>query len=471
METTPPVKDKDSPMLSHSSIGSSSELSRGGSSVKDEHEVTSETLRMNSKTDVEVTVLTTPSAAPDFPEGGLRAWLTVLGGTMTTFCTFGVVQSFGVYQDYYSRNSLSERSASEISLIGSLQVFFVFAIGLPAGRLFDAGYFHHCLLSGSAIYIFSIFMLSLVQPHHYYQNILAQGVGMGLGMGLIFIPSLTVTSHYFRVKRSIAMGFVIAGSSIGGVVYPILLNNIFAKASGFQWGVRAVAFMDLTFLVIANSIMRTRLPPKKAQEQDGRSAVKSVLTDVPFIIYAVGSFLLFWGVFVPFFYLQLYAALHGVNPIFTKYSITVMNAASVFGRTVPNFAADYFGPLNVLIPSGIISAGLIFGMFGATSVAGVTAFAVFYGFFSGGLVSLVAPAVGSFVTQRDLSDLGMRIGILSFSLAFALLTGNPLAGALLTSHHLWHRPLIFAAISVFCGALCHIFVWKSITKRRGSTKI
>lgn len=54
---------------------------------------------------------------------------------------------------------------------------------------------------------------------------------------------------------------------------------------------RAVAFMDLTFLVIANSIMRTRLPPKKVQGQDGRSAVKSVLTDVPFIIYAVGSFL------------------------------------------------------------------------------------------------------------------------------------------------------------------------------------
>ena len=80
-----------------------------------------------------------------------------------------------------------------------------------------------------------------------------------------------------------------------------------------------------------------------------------------------------------------------------------MNAASVFGRTVPNFAADYFGPVNgrsprgcavrdcdsdigalVLIPSGIVSAGLIFAMFGATSVAGVTAFAVFYGFFSGG---------------------------------------------------------------------------------------
>jgi hypothetical protein len=38
----------------------------------------------------------------------------------------------------------------------------------------------------------------------------------------------------------------------------------------------------------------------------------------------------------------------------------------------------------VLIISSVFSAALIFAMFGATSVAGVAAFAVFYGFFSGG---------------------------------------------------------------------------------------
>ncbi|PPQ88170.1 hypothetical protein CVT25_005135 [Psilocybe cyanescens] len=408
--------------------------------------------------------------APSFPEGGLRAWLTVIGGTMVTFCTFGVVQSFGVYQDYYSRTSLSERSSSEISLIGSMQVFLVFAIGLPAGRLFDAGYFHHCLLTGSVIYIFSIFVLSIAEPHHYYQNLLSQGVGMGLGMGMMFLPSLTITSHYFRVKRSMAMGIVIAGSSLGGVVYPVLLNNIFQRSSGFQWGVRGVAFMDLGFLIIANSIMRTRLPPKKAQDGSG-ATFKKVLSDIPFLIYILGSFLVFWGIFVPFFYLQLYAATHGVNATFTNYSITVMNAASVFGRTIPNFMGDIYGPLNIMIPSAVITAGLIFGMFGATSVAGVTVFGLFYGFFSGGLVSLVAPGVASFVTQRDLSDLGIRIGMVSFSLSFALLTGNPIAGALLTSHRHWPRPLIFAAAVVFMGAGCFIAVWKPVTRRRGHKKV
>jgi len=409
--------------------------------------------------------------APTFPEGGLRAWCTVIGGAMVTFCTFGVVQSFGVYQDYYTRVAMPERSPSEVSLIGSIQVFFVFAVGLPAGRLFDAGYFRHCLSVGSVIYIFSVFMLSLAEPHHYYQYLLSQGVGMGLGMGAMFLPSLTITSHYFRTRRSVAMGFVIAGSSFGAVVYPILLNNVFAKAPGFKWGVRAVAFLDLGLLVIANCMMRTRLPPKRSTGDGSGASFKGVLRDIPFLVYALGSFLIFWGVFVPFFYLQLYAAVHGVDPVIVKYSITIMNASSIFGRTVPNFIADRVGPLNVMIPSAVISAGLIFAMFGASTAGGVTAFAVFYGFFSGSLVSIVAPAVGSFVTSRDLSDLGIRIGILSFVLAFALLTGNPIAGALLTPHHIWDRPLIFAAISVLLGGVCFAMIWETVTKRKGSRKV
>ncbi|KAF8066742.1 major facilitator superfamily domain-containing protein [Lyophyllum atratum] len=387
---------------------------------------------------------------------------------MVSFCTFGVVQSFGVYQDYYTRHSLTEHTPSSISWIGSVQVFFVFAIGLPAGRLFDAGYFHHCLLGGSLLYIFSIFMLSLVEPHHYYQNFLAQGVGMGIGMGLMFLPSLTITSHYFRARRSLAMGVVISGSSLGGCLYPILLNNVFARTSGFGMGVRSVGFMDLGLLIIANLIMRTRLPPKR-RGNEGGSVLKEVVTDRPYLLFVLGSFLIFWGVFVPFFYLQLYAALHGVSPAFVKYSITVMNASSILGRTIPNCLADFYGPLNIMIPSAFITAGLVFAMFGASSVAGAVVFGSFYGFFSGGVISVVTPAAGCFVTRKDYSDLGIRIGLLSFSLAFALLTGNPIAGALLSPpEYKWHQPLIFAAVVIFAGAACHTISRRTVVKRKGT---
>ena len=50
--------------------------------------------------------------------------------------------------------------------------------------------------------------------------------------------------------------------------------------------------MDLGLLAIANSIMRTRLPPKQ-RVADGGATFRSVLKDVPFLIYALGTFLVF----------------------------------------------------------------------------------------------------------------------------------------------------------------------------------
>ncbi|KAG6911040.1 hypothetical protein DXG01_005456 [Tephrocybe rancida] len=61
-------------------------------------------------------------------------------------------------------------------------------------------------------------------------------------------------------------------------------------ASGFGMGVRAVAFMDLGLLILANLIMRARLPPKR-RGNEGGSVLKEVITDVPYLLFVLGSFL------------------------------------------------------------------------------------------------------------------------------------------------------------------------------------
>ncbi|TFK24106.1 MFS general substrate transporter [Coprinopsis marcescibilis] len=400
----------------------------------------------------------TRGSPDDFREGGLQGWLSIAGGTLVSFCTFGVVQSFGVYQDYYTRVTLNQNSPSEVSWIGSVQVFLLFALGLPANRLLENGYFHHCMIVGTVIYAISVFMLSLAQPHQYYQHFLAQGVGLGTGMGLMFLPCFTMTSHYFRQKRSLAMGIVVAGSSVGACLYPVILNNLFEHQS-FAWGIRAVGILDVGLLLVANLIMKPRLAIRKVgNESTPPASFKEVIRDSQFVVFAIGTFF-------------LYAALHSVDAQFLKYSITIMNASSIFGRILPNVVADFYGPLNILIASSGVCGALMFALFGATNVAGVAGFGIVYGFFSGGVVSLTTPAVASFITHADLSDLGIRIGALSFVLAFALLTGNPIAGALLTSEHHWQRPLIFAAVVAFAGTACYLFIWKSVSVRRNSKRI
>lgn len=61
----------------------------------------------------------------DFPEGGLKAYLTVLGAFMALACTFGQLSAFGTFQAWYASHQLHHLPASTISWIGSLQ-FWVF---------------------------------------------------------------------------------------------------------------------------------------------------------------------------------------------------------------------------------------------------------------------------------------------------------------------------------------------------------
>lgn len=60
----------------------------------------------------------------EIPDGGTTAWLVVFGTWCTSFCSFGWINSVGVFQDYYQRHLLSDYSSSTIAWIPSLQIFF-----------------------------------------------------------------------------------------------------------------------------------------------------------------------------------------------------------------------------------------------------------------------------------------------------------------------------------------------------------
>ncbi|KAJ6501019.1 MFS general substrate transporter [Mycena vitilis] len=379
-----------------------------------------------------------------FPEGGRDAWLTVAGGAMVTFCTFGAIQSFGVYQDYYTRIFLSEHPASDISWIGSVQIFFLFSVGIISGRLFDQGYFRQLLAGGSILYLVSSFLLSLAKPHHYYQNFLAQAIGMGIGMGIIFLPCLSIAAHYFKRRRAVAIGAVLSGSSIGAVIYPIMINRLFVS-KGFAWGVRAVSFLDLGLLFTANLIMKTRLPPRPSAVN-----MRIILKDIPFWICLIGEAVTFWGLFVPIFYIQLYAVEHNASKTLQTNAVSILNAAGFFGRTLPMVFSDMWGPFPVILPLTFISGIMAFAFLGAKSDAGIIVFAILYGFFSGGFISLSVPTSASF--SRSVGEIGSRVGMMSVVCSFTLLTGNPISGALLhPPRDTWIQPIIFSGVTIFAG--------------------
>ncbi|KDQ54083.1 hypothetical protein JAAARDRAFT_38694 [Jaapia argillacea MUCL 33604] len=415
----------------------------------------------------DVQVETTPhSAVNDPPDGGWRAWLTIAGAWMIQFSTFGHVSAFGVYQAFYTRDFLSYKSASEISWIGSVQLFLLYAPGVLVGRAFDAGYFHHTNAIGSVIYVFSMFMHSLVKPHQYYQVFLAQGLGVGLGQGILFLPSLSIVSHHFKNRRALATGIVVTGASVGGIVFPIMLNRLFAHGDGgFVLGVQVSAACVTGLLVVANLIMRVGKGRGRSAGGRGMGAkgggpagsnglpvdLKGIIRDWAYVSSICGAFLTNIGLFFPFFYMQLFAEQHGVNENLSFYSLAILNGGSILGRLVPPFLADRVGVYNMILPCMLISSTMVFAIFGAGSVGGLIGVGGVFGFFSGAYVSLIPSLL--VMMSRHMGELGVRMGIAFTIVGLAMLIGTPIEGALLgtNTEYSWWRGITFSGVCISMG--------------------
>lgn len=157
-------------------------------------------------------------------------------------------------------------------------------------------------------------MLSLAKPHNYYQVFLSQGLGVGLGMGLLYVPSVSIILHYFKRKRAMVVGIASQGGSIGAIVQTIGLNHLFNGRVGFAWGVRIYGFIMLVMAIASNILIKPRLPPRKLRTDNiPPPNVKKVVTNVPYLVAILGANCVLFGIYFSYFYVQLFSILHGIS--------------------------------------------------------------------------------------------------------------------------------------------------------------
>ncbi|KAK8058901.1 riboflavin transporter MCH5 [Apiospora phragmitis] len=215
----------------------------------------------------------TTATVSGFPEGGREAWLVIFGAWCTLFCTFGLITCIGVFLDCYTKGPLASYSPSA-SVVSSF------------------------------------------------------------GSGAIFTASLTSTTSWFFQKRASVSGIVNSGSSLGGVVLPIMMSRLF-KSIGFGWTIRAVGFIFLGLCAISCATVKTRLPPTLKPV----SVVDYVrhLKDPRLVFTILGGFLFFWGMFLPLSYIIIYAQENGIPLPFAYYKCLQLRGptgARVLGRPV-----------------------------------------------------------------------------------------------------------------------------------------
>lgn len=356
----------------------------------------------------------------------------------------GIINTWGAYQTYYEQHLLSHMSSSDIAWIGSLQSFLLMLFGVVTGPLFDAGYFRWLLTFGNVMLPLGLMMVSISTK--FWHMILAQGVVIGLASGCLFVPSVAILPQYFQKRRGLANGFAAAGSSIGGVVYPIMFTQLQQRV-GFPWASRALGFLSLGTITFSQTLMRQRFAPKEKRKLIQLNAFK----EPAFVMFCISMFLGFLGFYNFLFYVQSYAIDTGITgATLGFYLLSMLNAGSTVGRILPNFFADHIGPLNVLVPAATATAILAFAWIGVHNVPGIIVLAVLYGLCSGGFVSL-PPVVMAYMT-KDVRELGTRLGMVFAVTSVGLLVGTPIGGAILNSSGSYLGVQLFAACCLIASA-------------------
>jgi MFS family permease len=273
--------------------------------------------------------------------------------------------------------------------------------------------------------------------------------------------------------RGYATGVACTGGSVGGVIFPLMLEALLPR--GWAWATRIQGFVFLVLLTIANLLIRVRLKP----------TVNATLISLPnprlfkqtdFLMVTVAAFFLEWGLFVPVTYLTSYCVDSGAFSSSIAYQIiAIYNGTSTIGRWVSGWLADKLGVYNVMIimvffcsslslglwlPAAIFShknasntqdldrAGLVYGL--------TITYAVLMGIASGSNISLAPVCVSKLCNTRQY---GEYYGMCYAVVGMGTLVSVPIAGAIIGSNRLYW------AGALFCGSCYALALISLITVR------
>ncbi|KAG9189589.1 hypothetical protein G6011_06457 [Alternaria panax] len=357
-------------------------------------------------------------------EGDRTAWFTVAGSILIYYASFGVMNSFGFFQNYYSSDFLKQTPPSTIAFIGTLQMALMNLLAALSGALCD----RYGVKAGAGTTL-ALVMLSFIHSGQFWLVLMTQGLLMGLTIAFGVQPALTVVGQHFKERRALAMGLVSTGSALGGIGFPLMFDQLLPKV-GFANSLRLAAVKIAVCYSIALCISTSK--PSGKPERKGIASLIDFrgFLDKSYAVLCIGTWFAILGLWVPAYYLKSYAnAVYAGNTV-SKYFLCMLNGSSIVGATFGGFLGDRIGRLNLLWPITFISGCLcLFLWLFSNSMATLILFVCVYGFCTSSVTALPPSVIGQ-ITPDD--KLGARIGAFYSIIAIASLIGTPIGGALIT---------------------------------------
>jgi MFS family permease len=402
-----------------------------------------------------------------------------------------VLFAFGVYQALFETmitdpgSPFAGSSSAEIGLIGGLATG-VLKIGAPLTVAWTKHFGpKRIIFSGGLLFGLGSVLASFGTSTWHFQ--LSQGLLMGIGSCLSFMPSITVTPTWFGKHRGSAMGIVSAGTGIGGLVFaPITTACV--QALGFRNSLRLTGGASAALICTA-ALFLSEPPAVRALRRENSVSGFLGLFKIPlptwklarqprFLAQFAGGALQNAAYYTPVVYLATFAETLDYSATEGANLIAVSNACNAVGKIVVGVLADRLGRFNALFATCLLSTATTFGLWIPSAAIGTKAIytsrallisnVITYGLFASAYQSLFPATMGELFSLEQLPNVN---GLMYMIQGLAGLAGTPLAGLLTNESNDNKQAGDFVNMAILVGTLLSGATLLSLSSRHEAHKM
>ncbi|KAI0788899.1 major facilitator superfamily domain-containing protein [Abortiporus biennis] len=365
---------------------------------------------------------------------GWRAWSFCLAAFTLETLVWGFSYSYGVFQNYYTTHPPFENaSPTRLAAVGPTALAIQFAEGIILSFFHSRypDYVKKTMWFGLGLCSLCLVLSSFVSQVPLL--ILLQGVGLGIGGGMLYWPVISLVSDWFVERRGLAGGIIFAGSGAGGFLFPFIANALLDRV-GFRWTLRIWAALQTVLGGGALLAVQPRVPLPRFGHGQRRPPI--IPPRVQFVKRPV-----FWAYSttnllqaMSYFPVSLYIAVFTTSissPLSATVVLSLFNVSGVIGQVLIGWLSDKFPYPWIMFANALISSMAAFLLWGfADTLAQVFVFAIIFGGLSGGFSSVgFSVAVDS--AGENPEQAPMALTAFTFVKGIAAIIGPIVSGILL----------------------------------------
>jgi len=365
-----------------------------------------------------LTQLISPQRAHGVDSG--RAWLTVLATFLSSAVTFGILYSFGPFQDGIRWEFGAGLGLS--SLMFGITMFLFFGTGVISGRWCDRYGPRPLLAIGGSLFVGGLVAASFTTA--IWQTYAVYGLGLGFGGGLYISPLFATVATFFVKYRTMAIGIAATGSGIGTLLLVPFATSLI-QTEGWREAFRVLAVISAVCLVVATFLVR-RSPVQT--QANSKNHVGLVVKTPEFKILCGASALMSTALMAAFVFVFQFALEEGFSHNRAALLISAIGGSSILGWLLLTSLAGRLGAVRLLqLSFAAQPVAYLVWMFADGKYWLLMIFALLLGVTYGGYVALIGAVAAHYF---GMIGIGSVMGYIFFFSGVGSLIGPPLAAFL-----------------------------------------